>query len=113
VKRDLLLLAAWVAILLLKPPLYPLLAVSIPLVLVWGFVTLNHPSRVAIDETTVAFSAYGRTHRYRREDVTITVRRFLVKDRVLVRVTPAPPWQGRYWITTAMDGYEEVLRRLG
>jgi hypothetical protein len=50
VKRDLLLLAAWFAILLLKPPLYPLLAVSIPLVIAWGVVTLHFPSKVLIDD---------------------------------------------------------------
>lgn len=109
---DALLLAAWAALLVLQPPLFPLLAAAIPLVFVWGVVTLHFPTRVDIDDRTVAFSAYGRTHRFDRASVAISVRRFLVKDRVLVRVRPAAAWRGRYWITTGIDGYEELLRRL-
>ena len=40
------------------------------------------------------------------------VRRFLVRDRVLVRIVPARPWRGRYWILDRIDRFDELVRAL-
>ena len=94
-------------------PLTAALAVAIPLVLAWGFVTLHFPSRITIDAHGATFAAYGRSHAFPWADVTrVRVRRFLVGDRVLVRLSPAPRWRGRYWVTRSIEGFDDLVRML-
>ena len=94
-------------------PLTAALVVAIPLVLGWGIVTLHCPSRVVIDARGVTFSAYGRQHAFAWAEIEqVRVRRFLVGDRVLVRMSPAPPWRGRYWVTRGIERYDDLVREL-
>jgi hypothetical protein len=115
--QDLVIALAWVLFLVL--PDVPagvrgLLLAAVPIVLAWGGVTLHFPSRVEIDEVGVTFARYGRAHRFAWRDVVrVKVRRFLVKDRVLVRIEPSGgAWRGRYWILDSMSDFEEALREL-
>jgi hypothetical protein len=89
------------------------LAAAILLVLAWGFATLHFPRRIEIDSEGVTFAAYGRAHRFLWRDVKrVRVRRFLMRDRVLVRIEPSPPWRGRYWITEKIAGFDDLVREL-
>jgi hypothetical protein len=113
--QDALLLVAFAAALILRPAdlLTLALAVAAPLVLLWGVVTLHFPNRIEVTSRGLAFSGYGRTHRYTWDQVErLHVRRFAVKGRVFVRVSPAPAWRGRYWITDAMEDYERLVAAL-
>ncbi len=81
--------------------------------LLWGLVTLHFPSKVEVTDEAITFSAYGRTHVFAWRDVThIRVRRFLVKDRVLVRLAPATVWRGRYWLTNGLGGWDALICEL-
>jgi hypothetical protein len=88
-----------------------LLLVAIPIVLAWGAVSLHFPARVVVDAQGVAFWRYGRVHRFAWADVErIRVRRFLVRDRVLVRIEPSGgAWRGRYWILDSIDSFDTVV----
>ena len=109
----LLLVIALAALGALPPALGRALLVAAPVALLWGVVTLHFPSAVTLDDEGVVFQRYGRAHRFAWRDVgRVHVRRFLVQDRVMVRVTPAPPWRGRYWILESIGGYDELLRAL-
>ena len=115
--QDAVLVVAWVAFLFLPDVpagVRALLLGAIPIVLVWGGVTLHFPSEVAIDEAGVTFARYGRAHRFAWKDVArVKVRRFLVKDRVLVRIEPTGgAWRGRYWLLDSMSEFEEAVREL-
>jgi hypothetical protein len=89
------------------------LGTSVIATLAWGIVTLHHPSAVEITPDVVSFSAYGRRHTFAWCDVArVRVRRFVVKDRVLVRLTPSSAWRGRYWLTDALSGYDVLVREL-
>jgi hypothetical protein len=115
VVADVALGAAWLVFLFLVdvPGVRALMLCAIPIVLAWGLVTLHFPSRVEIDEEGAAFARYGREHRFAWRDVTrVRVRRFLVRDRVLVRVEPSSAWSGRYWILDSIDGFEALLAEL-
>ncbi len=112
---DLLLVAVVLAVLglRLRGPLAFALAAGIPCVLAWGALTLHFPRRVELDDEGVSFFGYGHAHRYAWREVTaVSVRRFLVGDRVLVRLTPASALRGRYWLLDAMDGYPELVAAL-
>jgi hypothetical protein len=66
-----------------------------------------------LSEDGVSFHRYGRVHRFAWDQVrTVRVRRFLVRDRVLVRIVPSPPWRGRYWILDGIERFEELVRSL-
>jgi hypothetical protein len=109
---DVMLAAAWVVALTLVDvrAFRDVMLVAIPIVVAWGVVTLHMPTRVDVDEAGVAFHAYGRTHRFAWTDVTgVRARRFLMRDRVLVRLDPSGPWRGRYWIVGDPDDVARVV----
>ena len=113
--QDALLPALLIVLLALgeRGPLVSALCVAIPVVLLWGMVTLHFPSQVTIDEDAVVFRRYGREHRFPLAALeAVTVRRFLVKDRVLVRLVPSPPWRGRYWLVSGIPRFDELVREL-
>jgi hypothetical protein len=114
--QDAVLVVAWVAFLaLVDVPVgvRGLMLAAIPIVLGWGAVTLHFPSRVEMDSEGVTFARYGRAHRFAWKDVRrVKVRRFLVRDRVLVRIEPSAAWSGRYWIVDSMGDFEGVVREL-
>ncbi len=89
------------------------LAIAVPAVLAWSLLTLHYPRVIEVDDNGVRFSAYGRAHRYDWSAIErVHVRKFLVRDRVLVRIVPSPPWRGRYWILRTIDGYDKLLADL-
>jgi hypothetical protein len=113
--QDVLLALVCVTLVTLRPSgaFAHVLGVAAPLVLVWGALTLHFPSRVVMSEAGISFHRYGRAHRFAWSDVqSIRVRRFLVRDRVLVRIVPSPPWRGRYWILDGIERFEELVRSL-
>ena len=113
--QDLYLVLALVALLALHPTgaIALALAAAIAVAIVHSRVTLHWPSAVEMDGDTIAFSAYGRTHRYALRDVErLEVRRFLVRDRVLVRIVPAPALAGRYWLLDSIEGYTLLVGQL-
>jgi hypothetical protein len=90
------------------------LLAGIPIVLLWGAVSLHFPSRVEVDDEGVEFARYGRVHRFAWRDVRrVRVRRFVLRDRVLVRLEPSGgTWRGRYWIVDSLPEFERVVQAL-
>ena len=94
-------------------PLAMALAAAIPVSIAFSLSTLHFPSRVEIDGSGVAFFAHGRAHRFLWKDIErIQVRRFVVRDRVLVRIMPTRPLRGRYWLLDSIDGYAALVQTL-
>ena len=115
VMQDVVLAAAWLVIWLVVDlaRLRVSLLVAIPAVLAWGTATLHFPSRVELDDEGVSFAAYGRVHHLAWRDVArVRVRRFLVRDRVLVRIEPCAPWRGRYWLLDSIVGFDALVTAL-
>ena len=115
VGQDLVLLGVllWLGFSRPPGPFPKALAIGIVVTLVWQIVTLHYPSRVEVSDAGVAFFAYGRSHRFAWDEVREwRVRRFLVRDRVLVRVIPSSPFRGRYWILDSIDDFDGLLRSL-
>ena len=114
-RQDLYLAAALAAVLALHPEgaLALALAAAIPVTIAWSVLTLHLPSRVVTDDDGIVFSAYGRAHRFAWRDIQrIHVRRFVVRDRVLVRILPSSPLRGRYWLLDSIGGYDAAVRTL-
>jgi len=115
VVHDATLVAAWLVALSFQGPgeFRTFLLVAIPVVVAWGAATLHFPSRVRVDDEGIGFSRYGREHHFLWRDVArVRVRRFLVRDRVFVRLEPAPAWRGKYWILDSIDGFDALLATL-
>jgi hypothetical protein len=103
-------LLAWLAP---TSPLIVPLVITVPLVLLIRIVTLHFPDRVAIEDEAIAFGLYGRSHRFAWKEIErLRIRRFIVRDRVLVRISPSPPWRGRYWLTRDLEGFDKLLSAL-
>jgi hypothetical protein len=102
-----------VTVLFGKSPFAIALCAGCAAVLAWGVVTIHFPSKVEITEAAIAFHGYGRAHVFAWDRIArVRVRRFLVKDRVLVRLAPASAWRGRYWLTDGIEGYPDLVREL-
>jgi hypothetical protein len=115
--QDALLIVAWVAFLALAgvpAGVRSLMLVAIPIVLAWEAVSLHFPSRVEVEDDFVAFARYGRVHRFAWSEVRrLRVRRFLLRDRVLVTIEPSGgAWRGRYWIVDSLPGFDRVVSAL-
>lgn len=113
--QDLLLSALLLAFAIFRPSgaFAAPLAIAAAAVLAWGIFTLHFPSKVELTDVGVAFFGYGRVHRFRWSSVErVKVRRFLVRDRVLVRLGPSPAWRGRYWIVDGIDGFDALVSEL-
>jgi hypothetical protein len=115
VGQDFVLIVALIVLALISP--HPKFAMAlffgIPLVLGFSITTLHYPSRVQIDEEGISFGRYGRVHRFAwREIDRIVVRRFLVADRVLVRIWPSTALRGRYWILDSIERFGELVKAI-
>ncbi len=115
VGQDALLAAVVLAFVALRPvdAFARAMLVAIPIALAWSVVTLHWPSRITVDEAGVRFARYGREHAYPWRSIReVRVRRFLVRDRVLVRILPSAPWRGRYWVLDTLEGFDDLIRAL-
>jgi hypothetical protein len=113
--QDCVLLLGLTILLVLHPQgaLALALGMAIAATVAWNLVTLHLPSRIELDEDGIAFAVYRRAHRFAWRDIRrIHIRRFVVRDRVLVRITPSTAWSGRYWLYNSLDGYERLIQSL-
>jgi hypothetical protein len=113
--QDFLLLLGLTMLVVLHPPggLGLALGMAIAATLAWNLVTLHLPSRIEVDEEGISFFAYRRVHRFAWRDIRrIHIRRFVVRDRVLVRIVPSAAWSGRYWLFNSLEGYDRLLQTL-
>jgi hypothetical protein len=114
---DALLGAAWIWLLFTHPVAERLrlaLLVALPLVVLYGILSIQTPSEVELDDDGITMRAYGRAHRFRWSEVTGTIRLrgFLVRDRVYLRIGPFHPWRGRYWLLDRLDGWPELVEAI-
>jgi hypothetical protein len=115
VVQDLLLAAVVVGVSVARPagPFGVTLAAGALAALVWQVATLHFPRRIEVSESEIAFLAYGRAHRFAWDRVEqCRVRRFLVGDRIFVRIAPSSSFRGRYWILDSLEGFDELAATL-
>jgi hypothetical protein len=90
-----------------------LLAATGVVVLVFNVLTLHFPREIALDDDGIRFRAYGREHVYAWSACRLRVRRFLVRDRVLLRVEEVETGRShRYWLTTHLSDFDALLRAI-
>lgn len=114
--EDVVLVAMPVLVLVLASPsawLWLLAATGV-VVLAFNVVTLHFPREIALDDHGIRFRAYGREHDYAWSGCRVRVRRFLMRDRVLLRVEDLGTGRTRrYWATAQLSDYDALLRELG
>jgi hypothetical protein len=82
-------------------------------VLAVNVITLHFPREVEVDAAGVRFRGYGREHAYAWSDVRVRLRRFVVRDRVYVRIEDVRSGRRRgYWLVASLSRYEALVAAL-
>jgi len=90
-----------------------LLAAAGLAVLAIAVITLHFPHEVETDARGIRLRAYGREHAYAWSDVTVRVRRFVVRDRVYVRIDDGARGIRRgYWLVASLSGWDALVAEL-
>jgi hypothetical protein len=82
---------------------------------VWGInlLTLHFPHEVEITPGELVVRAYGRSRRYALGEVRPVVRRFVVKDRALVRLRDAEGRsRGAHWFVSDVGDVDSMIEEL-
>lgn len=94
---------------------HSMLLLTVPVAIASSFIGLHLPTRIAVDDRGITFSAFGRSHRYEWADASdLQIRPFpFVNDRFLIRFRDRPNvFGGRYWVHSHLVGYEELKTAL-
>jgi hypothetical protein len=89
-----------------------LLAASGLVVLAFNAITLHFPREIAIDETGIRFRAYGREHAYAWASCRVKVRRFVVRDRLLVRIEDERGRRHNYWLLSRLRDFDALTSEI-
>lgn len=64
-----------------------------------AFVSISNPSVVLIDQDTITFGAYKRSHTFKIEDIkNFKVKEFTMAKKVFIRINNPGFFKGRYWV---------------
>ena len=74
-------------------------------------VALAHPESIAIDETQIALSSFGRTHTYLWSEVHKLRIKRLASGTLYVRINDGGLLKGRYWIPVYKFPQKEPLTK--
>jgi hypothetical protein len=77
-------------------------------ILAFNAITLHFPREVAIDDEGIRFRAYGREHAYAWTACRVKVRRFIVRDRILVRFEDRDGRRRSYWLLSRLAGFDAL-----
>lgn len=90
-----------------------LILYTMPVLLASSFIGLHHPTSVTITDDRIMFSAFGRSHTYKWEELDhLYLRNYSYVGKTLIRLGKPQIFGGRYWITNEMSGYKELIDRL-
>ncbi|MBR0600594.1 hypothetical protein [Sinanaerobacter chloroacetimidivorans] len=86
----------------------------IPLLLLSSFVAMNQPRRITDDGDNITFYGFFQKHAYKWSEIEfLRIRRFIMTDRVLVRIGKERVLGGRYWLDTdSLQGSRELLEKM-
>jgi hypothetical protein len=89
-----------------------LLAAAGLAVLAFNAITLHFPREIAIDDDGIRFRAYGREHAYAWSSCRVKVRRFVVRDRLLLRIEDDRGRRHNYWLLSRLADFDGLVREV-
>ncbi len=91
-----------------------LILVAVPILLLSSLVAMNQPKRITDDGETIIFHGFFQKHDYHWSEITfLRIRRFIMTDRVYIRIGNDRFWRGRYWLDTdSLSSSGELLEKL-
>lgn len=95
-------------------PIYHLVIIVVPVILLSSLVALNQPDKITDDEEIISFYGFGREHRYRWADIKfLKVKEFIFTDRILLRIGEPRVLGGRYWMNVdSLENGKQLLEKL-
>ncbi|MCY7495655.1 hypothetical protein [Bacillus safensis] len=95
-------------------PLAVLGVYTLPILMLSSITGLNQPTNVIISEDQLKIGAFGRWHTYAVSDIKgkLFLKPYPHIGKVYVRVGPARIFGGRYWISSEMSEYKQLVQTL-
>lgn len=94
-------------------PLYKLIFTVVPILLFFGVLGLSNPSKVEVTDEKIIFSAIGMSHVFNWNEVrSLKLKNYHYIGKMYVRVGNPTFLRGRYWISSNMNGYVELINIL-
>lgn len=94
--------------------LQQLVITIVPLLLISSLVAMNQPRLITDDGETLTFYGFFQKHEYKWSEVqNLRIRRFIMTDKVLVRIGKDRLLAGRYWLDIdSLRGSGELLDKM-
>ncbi|AKC65656.1 hypothetical protein HF326_03130 [Bacillus altitudinis MN12] len=95
-------------------PLAVLGVYTLPILMLSSITGLNQPTNIMISEDELKIGAFGRWHTYAVSDIKgkLFLKPYPHIGKVYVRVGPARIFGGRYWISSEMSEYKQLVQSL-
>ncbi len=86
----------------------------VPLLLLSSLAAMNQPHRITDDDEKITLYGFFQKHKYTWAEIEfLRIRRFIMTDRVLVRIGKERVLGGRYWLDTdSLQGSSELLEKM-
>lgn len=87
---------------------------TLPILMLSSITGLNQPTSVIISEDQLKIGAFGRWHTYAVSDIKgkLFLKPYPHIGKVYVRVGPSRIFGGRYWISSEMSEYKQLVQTL-
>ncbi|HWQ80182.1 MAG TPA: hypothetical protein VN381_15250 [Anaerovoracaceae bacterium] len=86
----------------------------VPLLLISSLIAMSQPRLITDDGETLTFYGFFQKHAYKWSEIrNLRIRRFIMSDKVLVRIGKDRLLAGRYWLDTdSLEGCSELLDKM-
>jgi hypothetical protein len=90
------------------------LLIVMPILLISSLIAMNQPHLITDDGEILTFYGFFQRHEYKWSEIQfLRIRRFIMSDKVLVRIGKERLLGGRYWIDTgSLQGSGELLDKM-
>ena len=91
-----------------------LIITVVPLLLFCSLLAMNQPRLITDDGEKITFYGCFQKHEYKWSEINfLRIRKFIMTDRIFVRIGKDRVMGGRYWLDTdSLPGFGELLEKM-
>lgn len=86
----------------------------VPVLLFSSLIAMNHPIKIVDDGKKLTFYGFYQQHEYNWSEIDyLRIRKFMMSDRIFLRIGKERVMGGRYWIDVdSMQGASELFKKM-